>query len=160
MHKYLTISVPKYVKKFVEYEYPPGEDGWSQVKKNSWLGEMIDGVSFELPNTVVYPRQEGTTIRLRYFCRNKIWDVPPFKIVSLKKQLDETFRSALIREVRRLHFELQSDYTPLIEKVLRDWGIERDVDVDFETIRKMYRDNIKKVAENRQKYMREKSGCS
>lgn len=159
MHKYLTIAVPKYVKKFVEHEFPQ-EEGWSKVKRNSWLGEMIDGVSFELPITVAYPEQKGSTLRLKYFCRNKIWDVPPFKLVSLKRQLDETFRSALIREVRRLHYEVQSDYTPLIEKVLRDWGIERDVDVDFETIRKMYRDHIKKVAERRQKNMREKSGCS
>ena len=160
MQKYLTVSVPKYVKKFVEYEFPPEEDGWSRVKKNSWLGEMIDGVSFELPISVVYPEQKGSTVRLRYFCRNKVWDVPPFKIVSLRRQLDEGFRSALIREVRRLHYEIQGDYTPLIEKVLKDWGIERDVDVDFETLRKIYRDHMKRIAEKRQKNMREMSAYS
>lgn len=141
MLKTLTLSVPKYVQKFLIGEYQ-GEEGRIHVEKWSQLGALIDLVSRSYPFPLVAQKASGTTIQITYYCREKSYDIPPDKYPALVRSMDELFRRALICEVRKVHELAGGAYGPYVRSFLDRYGIAADVDVDFETMRKIYRDYL------------------
>jgi len=77
--------------------------------------------------------------------------VPPDKYVELARQLDEIFRRSLTCEVRRVHELSGGDYGRHIRCFLERYQIEADIDVDFETIRKIYRDYLDRTGKKNRK---------
>ncbi|KAB7728011.1 hypothetical protein F5984_19850 [Rudanella paleaurantiibacter] len=141
MKKRLTLQVPKYLKKFLEGEFK-GQNGEIHVEKWSELGKLIHLVSRSYPFPIAPVRAGGNTISISYYCREKSFEVPPDKMHALGNQLEEIFRRSLICEVRKVHEMAGGNYGPYIRQFLERYGIEPDVDVDFETIRKIYRDYL------------------
>lgn len=149
MLKTLAVPVPKHVKKFLEGEFA-GVEGKITVEKWSELGKLIFLASQPLPFDVQYQKPEGTTILISYYGREKTVDVPPTKLSLLSKQLDEIFRRTLIAEVRSMHAAHGGDYGGYIRTFLERYDIAPDVDVDWETIRKIYRDYLVRMDKKNQ----------
>lgn len=141
MKKRLTLSVPRYLRKFLEGEFK-GVAGEIHVEKWSELGKLIHLVSRSYPFPLKADKPVGTTITLCYYCRDKSYEVPPDKLGDLVRQLEEIFRRSLICEVRKVHELAGGNYGPYIRQFMDRYEIEADVDVDFETIRKVYRDYL------------------
>lgn len=152
MLKKLTLAVPKHLKKFLESpEFGAPTDSGIHVEKWSTVGRIIHSVSRPIPYTVPYAKPTGTTITISYYCREKVYDVPPDKLLEVVRLLDEIFRLTLISEVRKAHELTGGDYSQHIRTFLDRYQIERDVDIDWETIRKVYRDYLVRVERKRQK---------
>jgi len=156
MLKRLTLQVPKYLRKFIEGEYK-GANGQVQVEKWSELGKLIHLVSRSYPFPIAHVRATGSTITISYYCREKSYEVPPDKLPDLVHQLDEIFRRSLICEVRKVHELAGGAYGPYVRSFLDRYGIEADVDVDFETMRKVYRDYLARNGRENEKNIRLKS---
>ena len=144
MLKRLTLSVPKYLKKFLEGEFD-GQAGVIHVEKWSEIGSLIHLVSRSYPFPLPIERATGTTIIISYYCREKSYDVPPDKLPDLVRQLDEIFRRSLICEVRKVHELAGGNYGPYVREFIERYGIVADVDVDWETMRKVYRDYLARI---------------
>lgn len=156
MKKRLTLSVPKYLKKFLEGEFN-GQEGLIHAEKWSELGKLIHLVSRSYPFPLTATRPGGTTVTISYYCREKSYDVPPDKLPDLVRQLDEIFRRSLICEVRKVHELAGGNYGPYIRSFLDRYSIDADVDVDWETIRKIYRDYLTRNGRENEKYLCAKS---
>lgn len=181
MLKRLTLQVPKYLKKFLEGEFD-GEGGVVHVEKWSEIGSLIHLVSRSYPFPLTIDRPSGTTITISYYCREKSYDIPPDKMPHLVRQLDEIFRRSLNCEVRKVHEMAGGNYGPyvrtFIERYVRSrnrylkrartyvrtfierYGIIADVDVEFETMRKIYRDYLARIDRKNAKNICAKSPAS
>lgn len=150
MLKTLTLPVPKYLQKFLIGEYreddltPANESRVPRIHVEKWsqLGALIDLVSRSYPFPLPVAPARGTSIQISYYCREKSYDIPPDKYTALVRSLDELFRRAMICEVRKVHEMAGGAYGPYVRQFLDRYGIEGDVDVDFETMRKIYRDYL------------------
>ena len=156
MLKKLTLPVPKYLKKFIEVEYN-GAEGLVHIEKWSELGRMIHLVSRSIPFPVVHEKPSGTTITITYNCREKAFEVPSEKIPDLVRQLDEIFRRSLICEVRSVHYLAGGDYSQYIRTFLARYDITPDIELEWETIRKVYRDYLSRVDKKNKKNLSLKS---
>lgn len=156
MLKQLTLQVPRYLRKFLEGEFK-GQAGKVHVEKWSELGKLIHLVSRSYPFPIAVVRPTGSTITISYYCREKSYDVPPDKLPDLVHQLEEIFRRSLICEVRKVHEMAGGNYGPYIRSFLERYSIEADVDVDFETIRKVYRDYLARNGRENEKNIRRES---
>ncbi|MEZ0484294.1 hypothetical protein [Fibrella aquatica] len=141
MLKTLTLSVPKYLQKFLVGEYS-GEENRIHVEKWSQLGSLIDLVSRSYPFPLPIQQVRGTSIQITYYCREKSYDIPPDKYPALVRSMDELFRRAMICEVRKVHEMAGGAYGPYVRSFLDRYDITADVDCDFETMRKIYRDYL------------------
>lgn len=154
MIKKITIQLPAYLKKFFQYEYSGyqagrGERLYDEIKvdKTSELGKLIHLISRPIPFTQAYDKPTGAgLLTIRYFVREKIYDIPGDKLPLLVTQMDEIFRRTIICEVRGAHDLCSGDYSPLVVMALKRRGIIRDVDIDYETVRKIYRDYIHRIS--------------
>jgi hypothetical protein len=91
------------------------------------------------------PDLSATRLTIHYSCRERTHEVPPEKLANLVKSLDEQFRRALICEVRALHELCGGDYSKFIRNFLSRYGIQADEDIDFDTVRKIYRDYLDRI---------------
>lgn len=154
MQKKIAIALPPYLKKFYLYEY----DGFQTVKndglhdeikvsKASELGKLLQLIIKPIPYVQKYDRPSGTgALTIHYTTREKIAEVAVDKLPTLIRVMDETFRRSLINEVRGIHEITEGEYSVFIEKFLDRRGIVRDVDIEFETARKIYRDYMEQTA--------------
>lgn len=156
MLKRLTLTVPKYLKKFLEGEFE-AKQGVLHVEKWSEIGSLLNLVSRSYPFPMAIERPTGTTITISYYCREKSYEIPPDKIPALVRQLDEIFRRSLICEVRKVHELAGGNYGPFVRNFMERYQIEADVDVDFETMRKVYRDYLARNSRKNDKNFRLKS---
>ncbi len=154
MVKRITIQLPGYLKKFYMYEYSGSRSGKGErerdeihVDKTSELGKLIHLISRPIPFTQHYQRPTGEgLLSVRYYVREKIYDIPVEKLPQLVTQMEEIFRRTIICEVRGGHDLCSGDYGPLVAIALERRGIVRDVDIDYQTVRKIYRDYIGRIA--------------
>ncbi|OIN55499.1 hypothetical protein [Arsenicibacter rosenii] len=156
MQKRITLSVPVYLQKFLVGEFigEYSEKGAClHVEKRSEIGKLIHLVSRYYPFPVAVPKPAGTTITISYYCREKSYEFPADKYGELTRQLDEIFRRSMICEVRRVHELAGGDYGVHIRQFLNRYQIEADVDVDFETIRKIYRDYLHRISQKNRKIL-------
>jgi hypothetical protein len=152
MQKRLKLKVPIYVKKYIEGEYGVDDKGQVKVDRKSELGCLLHAISRAIPYNYTYPEVKGPNVLiLSYSTLVKVYDVPPDKIEHLATQLDEMFRSALISEVRGKHELIGGDYGCFVTDFLNRYGIISDVDANWQTMRKIYRDYQDRVAKKRQK---------
>lgn len=149
MVKKIVLTLPVHVKKFFLFEYGgyTKKNGVDEihVDKNSELGKLIHCISRPIPFT--QKRITSTSpgaLSIRYYTHVQAMEVPNDKLALLAQVMDEIFRRSVICEVRGGHELAGCDYGPLVSAALIRRGIERDVDVDFQTVRKMYRDYITK----------------
>ena len=146
MRKRIVLSVPKYLKKYLlSPEFGDIIDGNLYVGGRSFIGSYISSVSRAIPYTLPIPDLSGTKLIIWYSCRNHSHEVPPEKLASLVKSLDEQFRRSLICEVRALHELCGGEYSKFIRNFLTRYNIEPDVDIDFDTVRKIYRDYLERI---------------
>ncbi len=141
MIKKITLPVPVYLKKFLEGEYN-AQDGVIKIEKWSQIGQLISLVSRPYPLPVKPKAVTGSVISLQYYCREKSNEIAPDKHPAMVRQLEEIFRTAMIFEVRKVHELVGGDYSPHIREFLDRYDIKRDVDIDWETVRKIYRDYL------------------
>ena len=149
MVKKIVVNLAPHVKKFFMFEYGgyQKKSGLFEihVDKHSELGKMIHLISRPIPFT-----QKPKTIRvagdlsIRYYTHIQSMEIPNEKLPLLSTYMDEIFRRTMIAEVRGAQDWSGSDYGPLVTEFLKRRGIERDIDVDFQTMRKVYRDYIMK----------------
>lgn len=148
MVKTIHVVLPTHLKKFFIHEYQGyvKKNGFDEihVDKNSEIGKLIHLVSRPIPFTQEVIKPSKDTLSIRYYTHVQSFDVPNFKLAILALQLDEIFRRTIICEVRGGHELTGCEYGPLVAQCLKRRGIERDVDVDYQTIRKIYRDYITK----------------
>ena len=150
MVKKILVPLPVYLKKFFIHEY----NGYQkkngideiQVDKRSELGRLIHLLSRPIPFTQK-PAKEKTAgaLSIRYYTHVQALDIDVDKLPQMAVYLDEMFRRSLIYEVRGAHELTGCDYGPLVTAFLERRGIDRDVDVDYQTMRKVYRDYISKT---------------
>ncbi|WP_020603129.1 hypothetical protein [Spirosoma spitsbergense] len=146
MRKKITLSVPRYLKRYLlNAEFGQLVDGALYVGGRSFIGSYISSVARPIPFVMPRPDLSGTKLVIWYSCRERTHEVPPEKLASLVKSLDEQFRRSLICEVRALHELCGGDYSKFIRNFLARYGIEPDVDIDFDTVRKIYRDYLERV---------------
>ncbi|MCA0229884.1 MAG: hypothetical protein LCH91_05430 [Bacteroidetes bacterium] len=158
MNKKLVIGLPAYLKKFYVAEYGGEQvekagkvETVIRVEKSSELGKLIHLVARPILTTQCYPKPEtDETLTLLYYSRKKSYVVPAEKVAGLVKQMEEIFRRTIICEVRGVHEESGTDYGKYLARCLERRGIEKDIDVDFDNIRKIYRDYIQKVERKNQ----------
>lgn len=148
MVKTIHVPMPIHIKKFFLFEYNGYEkkNGISEihVDKNSEIGKLIHLISRPIPFTQEVVKPNAGTLSIRYYTHVQSLDVPNEKLQLLALHMDEIFRRTLICEVRGGHELTGCDYGPLVTQFLKRRGIERDVDVDYQTMRKVYRDYITK----------------
>ncbi|GAB3790174.1 hypothetical protein GCM10028818_59910 [Spirosoma horti] len=156
MLKKLTLSVPKYLKKFIEGEFD-GQDGVVHIEKWNEIGRMIHLVSRSIPFTMPVEKPTGTTLVITYYCREKAYEVPVEKYPDLVRQLDEIFRRSLICEVRSVHYLAGGDYSQYIRNFLARYDISPDIELEWETVRKIYRDYLSRVDKKNKKNLSVKS---
>lgn len=155
MVKLITLNVPVHVKKFFYFEY----NGYCRKKRNneeieeihvdrsSELGRLIYLISRPIPFPQTHPKPSGAgALSVRYYTREKLYEIPADKVELLVKQMEEIFRRTIICEVRGVHDVCGGDYGPFVAQALERRGIVRDVDIDYQTVRKMYRDYAEKIA--------------
>lgn len=155
MLKKIKLTVPVYLKKYLEVTYEVREVRNNQrhvhVEKWSSLGQLLDFGSRVILLPQKLPDFKGEEITITYYCREKSYDVPTEKLARLVKLIDEEFRRALISYVSALHEKVGGDYGPYVTMFLNRYDIVPDVDVDWETMRKVYRDYLVKVERRNQK---------
>lgn len=158
MVKKLTLELPVYLRKFFMYEY----DGVTlergerveyviNIEKNSELGKLVHLVARPIPFTQKRVEVKGSALSILYYAREKPYEVPIEKMPLLVRQMDEIFRRTLICEVRGVHEMVGTDYSMFVKQVLARREIMPDIDIDFQTARKIYRDYIEKIAKKNQK---------
>lgn len=146
MRKRLSLQVPRYLKKYLLHpEFGQVVDGELFVHGRSFIGSYISSVARPMPFVMPKPDLSATRLTIWYSCRERTHEVPQEKLANLVKSLDEQFRRALICEVRALHELCGGDYSKFIRNFLGRYEILADVDVDFETVRKIYRDYLDRV---------------
>ncbi|MPR36547.1 hypothetical protein [Salmonirosea aquatica] len=153
MTKKITLSLPVYLKKFFLYEYHGYQverNGSTfdeiHIEKSSELGKLIHLISRPIPFTQAVQKPSGPgVLSIRYYSREKIHEVPVEKIPLLVAQMEEIFRRTIICEVRGIHDTVGGDYGPYVAQSLKRRSIERDVDLDYQTARKIYRDHMEKL---------------
>lgn len=155
MVKRVRLKVPVYVRKFIEGEYGCDDRGVVKVDKKSELGWLIHAISRSIPYNYTYPevKKGENLLTIQYTTYEKVYDVPPDKLDSLARQLDEMFRSALINEVRGKHELIGGDYGPYVTCFLERYGIDIDNDVNWQSMRKIYRDYLESISKKRQKIL-------
>ena len=150
MVKKIVVVLAPHVKKFFQSEY----DGYEKkngsdeihVDKHSELGKLIHLISRPIPYTQKTERPTGSgVLSIRYYTHVQSLEVPVDKLPLLALYMEEIFRRTMVAEVRGGHELVGSDYGPLVTRSLERRGIERDVDVDYQTCRKVYRDYISKL---------------
>jgi hypothetical protein len=160
MEKRITIELPSYLKKFFLFEYDgfqtqkAGQDPRDEIKvaKTSELGKQLQLIIQPIPFLQQYEPPKGSgALTINYTTRGKIDEVDIDRLAGLIRVMDETFRRTLIAEVRGIHALTRSDYSPFIEAFLERRGIIRDVEIEFETARKIYRDYMDQLSKKRQK---------
>lgn len=156
MKKTILIDLPVHVKKFfmVEYGGYKAKNGTDQidVKKFSELGNMVTAVSRPIPWTQKIERPQGDgVVAITYYSHTLSHEVSNDRLAMIAKGMDHIFRRSLISYVSALHDLLGGDYSPHVNSFLEIYGIQRDVDVEFETLRKIYRDRIDRVNRQRKK---------
>ena len=158
MIKKLTVEVPVHLRKFFMAEYDGVEvqkgaktEYVINVEKSSEVGKLIHLIARPIPFTQERRELDGSKLSILYYTREKAYEVPVDKLKLLSQQLDEIFRRTLICEVRSVHEITGSDYSPHVKRVLERRGIMPDVDIDFQTARKVYRDYLEKNARKNQK---------
>ena len=156
MVKKICINLPVHIKKFFMHEY----NGYSlkngkdeiHIEKHSELGKLVHLISRPIPFTQKDQKLSGAgVLQIRYYTHVQSFDVPTEKMALLVNMMDEIFRRALIYEVRGAHELVGCDYGPLITSFLKRRGIEKDIDVDWQVMRKVYRDYIAKTNRKMQK---------
>ncbi|MCX6216562.1 hypothetical protein [Spirosoma sp.] len=150
MLKKLTLSVPKYLKKFIEGEFD-GENGVVHIEKWNEIGRMIHLASRSIPFVITPEKPTGTTLVITYYCREKAYEVPLEKYPDFVRQLDEIFRRTLISEVRSVHYLAGGDYSTYIRNFLARYDIQPDIELEWETVRKIYRDYLLRVDKKNKK---------
>ncbi|WP_254561792.1 hypothetical protein [Dyadobacter diqingensis] len=150
MVKKIVVTLPPHVKKFFQVEY----DGYQRksgmdeihVDKHSELGKLIHLISRPIPYTQKTVIAKGSgALTIRYYSHVQSMEVPVDKLPDLALFMEEIFRRTMVAEVRGGHELVGCDYGPLVTSSLKRRGIERDVDVDYQTCRKVYRDHISKI---------------
>lgn len=146
MRKKVSLSVPRYLKKYLLHpEFGQIVDGELFVNGRSFIGSYISSVARPIPFVLPKPDLSTTRLTIWYSCRERTHEVPPEKLANLVKSLDEQFRRSLICEVRALHELCGGDYSKFIRNFLTRYSIEADLDIDFETVRKIYRDYLERT---------------
>lgn len=161
MLRKVRVPVPKYLKKFLEYEFD-ARDGVIQVERWSELGNLIHYGSRYYPFPLAVDRPSGVVVTIAFYSREKSFELTPDKLPDLARQLDEIFRRSLICEVRRVHELAGGNYGDHVRAFLDRYKILGDVDVDYETMRKVYRDYLARTERKNhpkaEKVLRRKSG--
>ncbi|MVM36134.1 hypothetical protein GO755_39345 [Spirosoma sp. HMF4905] len=146
MRKRVVLSVPKYLKKYLlNPEFGDLVDGALSVSGRSLVGSYIASITRPILYPIPKPDITGAKLVIYYPNRDRTMEVPPEKYASLVKSLDEQFRRSLICEVRALHELCGGDYSRFIRNFLARYHIEADVDIDFDTVRKIYRDYLERM---------------
>ena len=150
MVKKIVVTLPPHVKKFFQTEY----DGYQRkngmdeihIDKHSELGKLIHLISRPIPYTQKYVASKvAGALSIRYYSHVQSMEVPVDKLPLLAQYMEEIFRRTMVAEVRGGHELVGGDYGPLVATCLQRRGIERDVDVDYQTCRKVYRDHVSKI---------------
>jgi len=150
MVKKVVLTLPVHVKKFFFFEY----NGYTKkngideihIDKNSELGKLVHLISQPIPFTQKrVTSSEPGALSISYYTHVQSMEIPNDKLPLLAQYMDEIFRRSLICEVRGGHELALCNYGPLVTKSLKRRGIERDVDVDYQTMRKIYRDYVAKT---------------
>lgn len=153
MLRTVRIPVPKYLKKFLEYEFE-AHDGVIQVERWSELGNLIHYGSRYYPFPLVVDRAGVGGVTIAFYSREKSFELPPDKLPDLARQLDEIFRRSLICEVRRVHELTGGNYGDHVRAFLDRYGILGDIDVDYETMRKVYRDYLARTERKNHRFVK------
>lgn len=149
MIKTIQVILPVHVKKFFLYEYSGYEkkNGVSEIHidKTSEMGKLVDLATRTITHTqkIIEPCKD--TLSIRYYTHLQSQDVPNLKLLLLAFSMEAIFKRTLISEVRGGHELMDGNYGPLVAEFLKSRGIERDIDVDFQTMRKVYRDGVAKI---------------
>lgn len=151
MVKKIVVTLPPHLKKFFLYEYN-GEikkNGIAHIHidKHSEMGKLVHLISRPIPFTQKWEKEKAKApggLTISYYVHVHSWEIPEDKIEALEAYMDEMFRRSLISEVRGAHDLTGAAYGKLVTSFLKRRGIERDIDVDSETMRKVYRDYIGK----------------
>ncbi|WP_266364170.1 hypothetical protein [Tellurirhabdus rosea] len=151
MLKKITLPVPRHLKKFLEGEYGVTPKGVIHVEKWSEVGRLIHLASRVVPFPIKAEKPSGTTVTISYYCREKAYDVPPEKLKELVLQLEEIFRRSLIFEVRKVHELTGQQYGRFVTDFLDRYGIVADEDIEWQTVRKVYRDYLDRINKQNQK---------
>lgn len=148
MIKTIHVTLPVYLKKFYMHEYYGYEtkEGFAEIhiNKHSELGKLVHLSSRPIPYTQKAVMTSDSTLSIRYYSHVQAVDVPNEKLEILAGVMDEIFRRTIICEVRGGQELTGCNYGILVGKCLERRGIERDIDIDFQTVRKVYRDYISK----------------
>ena len=151
MVKTIVVTLPPHVKKFFQAEY----DGYQRkngadeihIDKHSELGKLIHLISRPILHTqkTATNKKSLGALSIRYYSHVQSFEVPVDKLAMLALYMEEIFRRTMVAEVRGGQELVGGDYGPLVTASLQRRGIERDVDVDFQTCRKVYRDHVSKI---------------
>lgn len=148
MKKTIVVVLPIHVKKFfmIEYNGFTNRHGKDEidVKKCSEIGSLIDAVSRPILHTqpILKPEGEGV-LYITYYCHILSHDVANDRLAKIAKAMDHIFRRSMIYYVSAIHEVIGGrDYGQYVTNFLVSYGIEREIDVDFQTMRKIYRDSI------------------
>lgn len=148
MVKTIHVQLPVHIKKFFMHEYNgyQKKNGHDEiyVERSSGVGKLVHLCSRPIPYTQPMVKSTAQTLSIRYYVHVQSMEVANDKLPLLSMYLDDLFRTILIAEVAGGHELTGCDYGPLVAKFLMRRGIERDVDIDFQTARKIYRDHIAK----------------
>ncbi|GLU54456.1 hypothetical protein Dfri01_39170 [Dyadobacter frigoris] len=156
MIKEITLSVPKYVKKFIisEPDYDHLADGIIKVPRLTEMGHLIHGfsrtINYTQKFTEVEVKKKFAPITLRYTCKKKGFDVPVQRYTALAAFLNEQFRASLIREVTMLHrIHCEDDYSWMVRSFLDHRGVivddAQEKDMEWEAAKKIYRDHLSRI---------------
>lgn len=151
MVKRIDVPVPIHIKKFILKEYCQfvSADGVLVCDKRMFLGKLIH---FSLrvdpyPKKIEVPKN-ATVLRLSYYDRKYSTYFPHQQVGEFVELLKEMFRDALINYVRSVHrYSNSPDYTIHIHQFLSHYEIDEE-DIDFQTVRKIYRDYLRKIRKN------------
>lgn len=156
MIKEITLSVPKYVYKFLlsEPDYDHLGPGVILAPQKSELGKIIVCMSkmIHYNETSETPEKTKSTeiLTIRYKCKKKAFDVPVDRYAALSAFFIEQFRASLIREVSAVHSMHGGwDYGWCVRAFLERRNIivsdSHDKDIEWEAIKKIYRDHLQKM---------------
>lgn len=162
MIKQITLTVPKYVKKFIisEPDYLVLPDDVIKVPRLTEMGHLIHGFSRTINYTQKFPevevKKKFTELTLRYSCKKKGFDVPVQRYTALAAFLNEQFRASLIREVTMLHrIHCEDDYSWMVRSFLDHRGVivddAQEKDMEWEAAKKIYRDHLSRIQEKNTK---------
>ena len=158
MIKKIVVDLPIHVKKYFMFEFDgyQKKNGTDQIHidKHSDLGELIHLLSQPILYTQKPVVSSGkSTLNIEYYTHVQSLDISHQKLPQLAKYMEKMFRRSLINEVQGAYELLGCDYGPLVARFLEKRGIIRDVDIDYQTARKIFRDHIaKKVRRSAKMY--------